>query len=295
MAIKLHFEQEKYAYKKYLGNIYFTGPNLNYFQKKVNFLLICLKKIKTKLISYKNETIKVFYKPKKLEKEYLNIEFKTALPNERIIELSDILYNQKFIFIENFMSEKAHQALIDNWPQSFFFNPMGKIIKEYNWGFRAKRNLKNFNFDSKDFTYNPVMKKFYNFLSSDGFSNVINNLFKKEGEEYLLYSILSTTARKNSFLIPHVDNVQKTERNKTYNCIYFVDGDDKDLENAGATSIYKDNNFKDLIFQPTSLKNSILIYNSTHNFFHGFKEIKNDITERKTVNFQFHPRSQIKN
>ena len=68
---------------------------------------------------------------------------------------------------------------------------------------------------------------------------------------------------------------------------YFVDGENKDLDSAGATSIYKDNNFQELIFQPTSLRNSMLIYNSTVSFYHDtFKLTSKKICERKTVNFQ---------
>ena len=71
------------------------------------------------------------------------------------------------------------------------------------------------------------------------------------------------------------------QKEKTYNCIYFVDGENKDLDSAGATSIYKDNNFQELIFQPTSLRNSMLIYNSTVSFYHGFKLTRKNMRERK--------------
>lgn len=290
MAIKLNLEQENYALKKYLGNNYSTQSSLSFYHKLNNQFLRFLKNVKTKQIIYKNQLIKSFYKIKKLDKEHQDIEFKISMSNEKILEFSEILHDQKFLFIENFLPEKNHQALINNWPEKFFFEPMGKIIKEYNWGFRCKGRLDETIQKNQDLKKNPIMKKFYSFINSVDFSIFLNNLFKNNSKEYFLFSILATTAGQNSFLIPHVDNVQKTKRKNTYNCIYFVDGDDKDLDRAGATSIYKDNNFKELIFQPTSLKNSLLIYESTHDFFHGFKTTREGIVERKTINYAFHPK-----
>ncbi len=57
------------------------------------------------------------------------------------------------------------------------------------------------------------------------------------------------------------------------NIIYFVDGLD-DTINSGGTGIYSDNEFKDPIFIPSKIKNSMLIYNSKSQFYHGFNFMK---------------------
>ena len=72
--------------------------------------------------------------------------------------------------------------------------------------------------------------------------------------------------------------------------IYFVDGCNINPELSGATGMYVDNEFKNPLFIPNTLKNSCLIYNSSSKFFHGFQKIDtpNNVT-RKTINFHFTP------
>ena len=91
----------------------------------------------------------------------------------------------------------------------------------------------------------------------------------------------------NSYLAPHIDGVQ-TEKSKTYNFIFFIDGNNSNPSLSGGTGLYSDNNFEKPIFIPTTLKNSVLIYNSTSEFYHGFNfTILDKKTFRKTINFQF--------
>jgi len=287
MAIKLHKEQEKFAYKKYVSKFYFYGSNLTIYQNILNLMFKFKKNIKTYLSCKKNTLFKILHIPKRLDSEKINFEFNVDLSDSMIKNYPKSLYENKYLFIENILTKQSYDALLNDWPKSFYFNPMGKIIKEYNWGFVHKRKTTNFNFEKGDIKKNVVLKNFYQFLISQKFSNFINKLLKYEKNEYEINSILSTTAKGGSFLIPHVDNIQKTERTDSYNCIFFLDGDDKNLDTCGATSIYNDNNFKDLIFQPQNLKNSMLVYNSTNDFFHGFKYTNKQMKERKTVNFHF--------
>ena len=99
-------------------------------------------------------------------------------------------------------------------------------------------------------------------------------------------------APNKSHLLPHVDGISKKgEIKNPYNFLYFIDGYEKNPTEGGATGIYKDNEFKYPILVPKSLKNTLLIYNSSTDFFHGFQDIKcpNDVF-RKTVNFQLLPK-----
>ena len=66
-----------------------------------------------------------------------------------------------------------------------------------------------------------------------------------------------------------------------------MDGSDENREHSGATSIYKDNNFKKLLLMPKSLKNTCLIYNGvSKDFYHCFKLVKKN-TFRKAISFSF--------
>ena len=108
-----------------------------------------------------------------------------------------------------------------------------------------------------------------------------------ENINYNIYSIDASMAGDNSYLIPHVDGIINGE-SKAYNFIYFVDGNDEDIEFSGGTSIYEDNDFQKLLCMPTTLKNSLLVYNSTNKFYHDFKLTKLPKNfYRKTINFQF--------
>jgi len=64
------------------------------------------------------------------------------------------------------------------------------------------------------------------------------------------------------------------------------------MDHSGGTGIYEDNNFQKPIIKPTTLKNSCLIYNSSANFFHGYK-VLNKNCFRKALTFQFLPEDMI--
>ena len=79
--------------------------------------------------------------------------------------------------------------------------------------------------------------------------------------------------KKNSYLIPHQDGIIDGINN-VYNIIYFLDGNNDKIESSAGTGIYKDNEFKEKLLIPSSLKNSCLIYKtSNENFFHGFNVV----------------------
>ena len=129
---------------------------------------------------------------------------------------------------------------------------------------------------------------YYNFIKSKFFKQFINEI-NSDGYNFECVSIIATSAKKNSFLIPHVDSISEDKNRKlTINCIHFIDGNDDDIEYSGGTGIFQDNEFKDKIFIPKTLKNSLLIYNSKLKFFHGFQKMKKK-NYRKAIAFQFFP------
>ena len=59
---------------------------------------------------------------------------------------------------------------------------------------------------------------------------------------------------------------------------------------GGGTGFYKDNEFQSPIFIPRTIRNSLIIYNQSENFYHGFKTIDCPKTiYRKAINFQIKP------
>ena len=100
---------------------------------------------------------------------------------------------------------------------------------------------------------------------------------------------------KDSFLIPHIDGIFKNkEKAQHYNFIFFLDGYDENPVLGGGTGLYKDNEFKSPIFVPRTIKNSILIYNQSEDFYHGFKTTESSKNiYRKTVNFRIMPNDNL--
>ena len=113
---------------------------------------------------------------------------------------------------------------------------------------------------------------------------MIKKLYESETNFYLKGMVYSN-ASKNSFLIPHTDGLAKDNK-KVCNLIFFVDGDNEDTSKSGGTSLYFDNEFEKLIFKPNNICNSLLLYNSYFNFFHGFKKIET-IKDRKAITFEY--------
>ena len=139
--------------------------------------------------------------------------------------------------------------------------------------------------DKEIIPFYPDIENYYNYLLSDKMREFIYSLTNKSN--FHCYSIACTTSWPKSFLAPHVDSISIEENYKnTINCIHFIDGNDEEIEYSGATGIYEDNEFQKKIFLPSSLKNSVLIYNSKINFYHGFDIMKKN-TFRKAIGFQF--------
>lgn len=103
--------------------------------------------------------------------------------------------------------------------------------------------------------------------------------------DYSVISINCTFAECRSFLIPHKDTAfLGGDESVIHNFIPFIDGNDKILRNSGATSLFLDNEFKKEVLVPSTLKNSLLVYNIKANVFHGFNFMEKN-SYRKAIAF----------
>ena len=292
MAIKFSETQVNLARKKYYGKFYFTN-DLTIIKILINKILIFSFKFKVLIINLKRKIFSFFITSFNNSIEYnKKIKFNVNIEKSHLAKYCSDLEKKNFIFIENFLTKDCYQHIFDYWPNINFFVQRPKIIKFYSVGFIGSLNPNEIilNMNEKKFNYNNALKDSYNFIKSLEFEKFVNELFNFEKVEYCNYTIGSTMAGNNSFLVPHIDGVQKTKK-KTYNFIYFIDGDNSNPSLSGGTGIYSDSNFEKPIFLPSTLKNSVLVYNSTSEFYHGFNFTnlpKNFY--RKTINFQFFPK-----
>ena len=201
---------------------------------------------------------------------------------------SEELKKNGWCYIENFLDDDSYENIKKNWPKDIFFKFKNNPIKFYYIGLEYLSFLpeKYLDYDKKIISLYPYLRDYYNYILSNELSVFINKLVNDK-LNFECHSIACSSAWPKSFLAPHIDTISiDNDINKTLNCIHFIDGNNDDVEFSGATGIYEDNEFKKKIFIPKSLKNSLLIYNSKKNFYHGFDIMKKK-NYRKSVMFQF--------
>lgn len=225
-----------------------------YFKLKVNFLNL-IKKI---LIKINNQN--------KL-KDFQKITFDNIKVNFNKMA-SESLNKNSWCFIENFLDDHTFNLIKCTWPNKENFFLSNKTIKHY---FMKKIIYKIDDLPKKDLNNIDVFTKY---IYSQKFNKIINDFCKTSN--FKIKNVVASISEKNSYLIPHVDNVIKDGHNKTYNLIFFIDGNNKNYEFSGATGIFEDNEFENPIFIPKNLINTCLIYNSSNKFYHGFKKMKED-------------------
>lgn len=279
MAVNFSKNEEILAVKNYYGNSLLKN-------KFFEFVVIHKKKLIVKLSNLKNRVNKFFIKEKKnLLKDFQINTFDTKNLSKRMNE-------DGYIFIKNFLSNPSFNNLKLNWPKQAFFYAPDSAIKNYSFGFRYfDTSLFPNEFDGNenkfinfyDFKKNETIFDFYKYLCSEEFEIMFNKIIGKKN--YKVFSIVSSIANENSYLIPHQDTViGDSTTNNIVNVILFIEGSENP-EYSGGTGIYSDNEFKLPIFIPDTLKNSALIYNSKQNFFHGFKKMKKN-NYRWAISFQ---------
>lgn len=277
--------------KKLYGKFYIIRANKSFAEKIINKILIYTYLFKFTLLNIKRKIFRVFSFNLNKKNEIKDFNFSINLDDSYIEKASQELQSKGYVFIENFFEEKSHENLLKSWPNINYFDHTKKITKTYSVGFQYRGN--DF---SKIFTnfskYNGFYKA-YEFLISNEFKKFYNKLLLFENQNYLISNISSSMATNGANLICHQDGIVNSEKKNPFQCIYFVDGYDQNPILGGATGLYNENNFNSPIFIPKSIKNSLIIFANSKQFYHGFKTI--DCPKgvyRKTINFQLY-RSQI--
>jgi hypothetical protein len=219
-----------------------------------------------------------------------NINFKIEIINEKnFLENSSFYKQNHYCFIENILDESFYSNLRKNFPPVDFFLPPRHVSKFYNFGFKWVQSASESDLKTDYFF---EINHFFKVLKSAYFLDMLN-LFVNDGRSRLLYSFNLTLANKGAILLPHKDSITNFEEKTTLvkketalNMIFFIKGKRNSDGNIGGTGIYLDNEFKKSIFIPRNLNNSLLIYRSDANLFHGFDEMEEN-SERFTVNAQF--------
>tara|TARA_Y100000996_G_scaffold383484_1_gene339449 strand:+ start:411 stop:1250 length:840 start_codon:yes stop_codon:yes gene_type:complete len=275
MAIELSDKMLEFANKNLYGKLYSHKTDKTLF-KILNFFLVLILRVRIYLINICRKILKLF---SFLDKDtQSNIEIKTSLANNSNLIKKKVL-EKGYCFLDNFFNNDYYLFLNENFPKKYKFNKSKNALKNYNIGFIYEKEKKN-----PDLELSQCLKEFYEYLQSRNFKDELNKIFGFN--DFYCHNIVSSYAENYSFLIPHKDSISKTMKNLNLNFIYFIDGNETLIDNSGATCIFEDNNGEKVLLKPNTLKNSVLIYDNTKHFFHGFKIMKKNCF-RKAISFQF--------
>lgn len=284
MAYNFSDEMADFAKKNAYGDLYCINNNINLARRLINKILVLKLKSKTYLVNLFRKIARI-----KKEKKIIDQNIKIIINLEKNSELiKNEIESKGYCYIENFLNNEFYEKLNDNYPSHKYFMKPISPFKFYNFGFKYvnEKNDKRKPFFIEEFPYH---KKFYDYIKSLEFEDKLNNIFRLKEKKFgklRCANVISSLADHGDFLIPHVDDIAEDSK-FSINFIYFVDGLDNNVEYSGATSIYKDNNFKELLLMPKSLKNTCLIYIGTsEDIYHGFKLMKKN-TFRKALTFHF--------
>jgi len=189
----------------------------------------------------------------------------------------------RWAYIEPFFTEETQAALVDGWPPRAFFAPMKTIVKSYDFGFKWIRGQTGQPEHLQKF---KALEQVYELLRSAETAERVTDMCG-DGRHRTCYSLATTWAHAGSTLVAHRDSIAHSpdDVSATFlNFVIFVDGTGG--EDAGGTCIAADNEYQEVIFEPTQLTNSALVYQSVADFYHGFKPMKSR-TFRWTINAQF--------
>jgi hypothetical protein len=148
---------------------------------------------------------------------------------------------------------------------------MENPLKSYDFGFRWQRDKPHVHYLDRF----PAFEAAYRKLQSSEFSQRVTE-FCNDGISRRCFSMASSWATSGSALIAHRDSFGDRPHDKApgafLNFIFFVDANGT-APHAGGTCILADNEYKNVIFEPTHLRNTALVYQKDATFFHGFKPL----------------------
>lgn len=188
---------------------------------------------------------------------------------------------KSYAYLENALSESCYHALVSQFPKRRYFDPFYDMTKTYDWGFVWNRGKS----DPQHLHKFPALQAMYDHVRSEEFCKIVTNLCG-DGIERECYSVDTTYARSGAYLTPHQDAVIEDNAGSAFvNFIFFVSGNG-DPFTCGATSFSSDAEMKNLLLIPSTLNNSIVMYRSQKNIWHGFRPIGKGQT-RLAVIFQY--------
>lgn len=194
---------------------------------------------------------------------------------------ADEFRDKSYAYLENALPSSCYESLVVQFPPRKFFDPFYDLTKTYDWGFVWNRGKP----DPEYLDLFPALKAMYDYVRSNEFCQKVTEMCGDDVERQC-YSIDTTFARSGAYLTPHQDAVIEDGRGSAFvNFIYFVTGNGEPFT-CGGTSISSDAEMNKLLFVPNTLNNSMVMYKSQENIWHGFRPIGKGQCRRAII-FQY--------
>ena len=188
-----------------------------------------------------------------------------AIISNSFDQTSQDFRKSRWAYCENFWESEFHACLLNQLPAKRFFSPVKQIEKSYDQGLIWNPNKNRL---PEACEHYPAIASAYQFLASDDFGHRVSAVAGDEVER-TCYQVLMTRAYWGSSVIPHIDRQDDPSR---INMVMFLDGTGG--EDSGGLGIWRDNEFKERIFEPMILRNTCLFYDMSARFYHGFKPMR---------------------
>ena len=188
----------------------------------------------------------------------------TCMVSHTLEEAAEHYQEHRWAFIEEMFSSEFHESLKNNFPPRRYMKPLSLVDKSYDKLVVNKDNRGNLD----PF---PEIVALYDYLVSPEFEIRVNNFVGLKG---LKSSGGMTVSRSwpGTFVSPHQDGaIIDQDVIAQVNFVCFIDGSGN--KNSGALTLSKDNELRDIIFEPMKMTNTCLVYDVLEDFYHGFPAI----------------------
>jgi len=186
----------------------------------------------------------------------------------------------RWAFLENVLSPDFHAFLTTHWPQRRYFTAPFDVHKSYDKGFRwVERNPAKDNRwgsliaeDGVGGDYpaymdrHPHVRMLFDYLRSRAFIDRVID-FSGCPAQLQFNRFQLTWSYPGTLVAPHKDSPQNAASWVSF--IFYISGTGG--ESSGGTAILGDNQFKQVIFEPTKMVNTCMIFDPSAPFFHGVR------------------------
>jgi hypothetical protein len=188
-------------------------------------------------------------------------------------------------FIDNVFDAPFHRFLAEHWPRRRYFTAPFDVHKSYDKGFRWVKNN-----PAADDRWRDVMADEARQTADDDYPAYMDEhphiralidtlrspemlarmqAFSGRPEALTLNRFQLTASYPGTLVAPHRDSPQCGPNWLQF--LFYVDATGG--ASSGGTAIIRDNTFDDVVFEPTRLTNSCMVFDPHAPFFHGVRPI----------------------